>query len=78
MSWASHNPEKWDEICKQGICDKLYKMTFDGLIDLEPGIEDVVDVLYEVRGIGQKLVEWSTEEINKREADYWSSKGDRP
>lgn len=66
MSWAAHNPEAYDEICRQGIMDKIIQQ-----FGVCPSLEDIVAFLYDQPKIASVLVDWAFDEINNQEADYW-------
>ncbi len=82
MSYFSHHPEAWDEICIKAIAERLYQ---------ETGIDDenqrevvlaVADALYHARiprardtavpsDVADALMEWAHEEVKDQEQAYW-------
>lgn len=75
MSWAAHNPEKYDEICQDGIIDWLIKC-INELSDPPVDDEDaelltlVVAVLYQDSRMADALRDAANAEIGQAEADY--------
>ena len=78
MSFGSENPEAWNEICKNGIVNKvrsqLEKEGFDPLDGVSEEI--IVDVLFEIPQVRDALMYWANNEICSSEADYWGGKVD--
>ena len=80
MSWASHNPEKWDEICVEGIARKIGQVIHDlEGIDLQP--EDLLSIghilYHESTGkVQDALMQWANKEISSVESDYWADLAD--
>ena len=74
MSWASHNPELYDDICMRGIHRYLYDALADydlntiSSLDL---LEVVVEVLYTDHKMAAALREWAHKRIIDAEASYW-------
>lgn len=81
MSWASHNPEKYEEIERTGVADAIAKTIaeqgFEGY-DRDT-IKMVVETLQsEASGptqsnVWSQLTTWAYKEIIEAEADYFSS-----
>ena len=87
MSWASHNPELYDQCCKRGlhwkIADKLKE--YNHIFDQEHGydechrdevIEAVIDVLYDQSELSTVLACWAAKDIGEAMGDLMSSIGD--
>ena len=74
MSWAAHNPEKYEEICAEGVgmkLEKVYKSVWDKYP--EPDfISNLVEAIQqEAPGVWNALVDLSYNEIGEAEWDYW-------
>ncbi len=78
MSWASHNPELYDEICERGIVRKVIKTVEQYHNDCPPeeDVEMVVSSLCEEDGFREAFLSWANREVCDAEADYWASKVD--
>jgi len=81
MSWASHNPEAYDDILTDGIKDRIAKALRDSGFDgLDPSTVDaVVEAIYQEDSdskVFNALVDWSQHEIVNAEADYFGSIAD--
>ena len=78
MSYWSHNPEKYDEICNEGIAGWLLNEAgFDGSDDpggVLTGVLDHLKLAYPE--IWDKLLKDAQEYVSKAEKDYWNSLGD--
>ena len=76
MSWAAHNPEKYEEICREGVEIKLgeiYKSVWHETPDAEL-IKNLVDAIcQEAPKVWDVLMDISFKEIGEAEADYWGS-----
>lgn len=80
MSWASDNPEKYDEICRRGIAAKIQSALLgQGLeldkIDLDY-LESVVLAIQNSPAGGKAydgLLDWSIEQISEEERDHFAS-----
>jgi hypothetical protein len=77
MSWAAHNPELYEQICKRGIAWKLQREIarngFDPR-DAEEMMANIVEVLYET--FGNTLSGWASEEISESEGSYFGDLAD--
>lgn len=84
MSYFSHNPEAYDEICVKAITDKLLlNASLDATEEQYEFLQLVVDNLYHARvpikpgAFGQfcnltdGLLDWAHEEIVCREQKFW-------
>lgn len=79
MSWAAHNPEKYSEICREGIKEKMHLITGLPMSDEVDGFVD--DFLWSiesnasdgVRKVFNALLDISFDQIRDAEADYFSS-----
>ena len=82
MSWASHNPEAYDEILKAGIVTKLCKELAGNGFDLENSelfaITALVESLAEAKDtrVYKALLDFAQHEIVDAEADHWATLGD--
>ncbi len=80
MSWAAHNPEKYDEIVLAGVLAFLRKRRTPARFTLTD--EDELYALEELsqapalRRVWDLLVDLSFREIVDCEADYWASRVD--
>jgi len=87
MSWAAHNPELWDMVCKRGlhwrIADELKRYGYD--FDKEHGhdeiqrdmlMEAIIDVLYDQSELSSPLACWAHKEVSEAQGDYFSSMAD--
>ena len=78
MSWASHNPELYDEICLNGIFNKLQCQKGltqpDNDVDRE-ALAHIRDT-YEFYNVWLCLMDWAHEEIVAAEGDHFSSLAD--
>jgi len=78
MSWASHNPELYDEICLNGIFEKLQRHKGltqpDGEIDKE-SLAHIRDT-HEFYNVWLCLMDWAHEEIVAAERDHFLSLAD--
>ena len=78
MNYWSDNPEKWDEICRKGIADRILTLLRDDGMDSTGfehlTVDDVVRVLYDDSKLISALDDWAAPEIACFEADYWGSK----
>lgn len=80
MSWASDNPEKWDEICHYGIARRL-SMALEawGATFTVGEMEQVADAIQSddtAAKVYVALMTWANKEIGEAEADYHSSRID--
>lgn len=79
MSWAAHNPEKYSEICREGIKERMSMIV--GLPISEEADAFIDDFLWsieghrdkEIRKIFNNLLDISFDQIRDAEADYFSS-----
>ena len=82
MSWASHNPELWDEICKKGIGRQIYLelrehgYDFDQTTGWEEALHAIVDVLYESYDVKVLLSSWADKTVSEAMGDHFASIGD--
>ena len=69
MSWAAHDPEGWDEVCRKAIVAKLGRTSF---FNMEFNAESVEGDLAELNGnaLWAALVDWAADYIGGCEADY--------
>lgn len=79
MSWASHNPEKYDEIVRKGLADYLFnEVTHAGFE--APGdwweaylaLAEVIQESPELRSIYHDLLHVGVKAISHQEAEYFS------
>ena len=80
MSYWSHNPEKYDEICNQGITEWLLnEASFDGSsVDASEVLLGVIDHLkLAYPEIWGKLLTNAQKQVSEVERDYWDSLGDK-
>lgn len=75
MSWASHNPEAWDEICVNGIVQKIEDAMKVYAEPIDAGeLRDVIHAIQETAD-GEKvfdaLLTWAQKEVVDAEADYF-------
>ena len=84
MSYFSHNPEAYDEICVQAIAQRLYAETGIDDEDKREVIVEVARALYEARipkardtampsTVTEALLEWAKENLKDAEQAYWDS-----
>ena len=82
MSWAAHNPELWDEICKKGIVRQIYLelrehgYDFDQTTEWEEALRAVVDVLYQSYDVAALLSSWADKAVGGEVLDHFASIGD--
>jgi len=79
MSWASHNPELYTELCNNGIAKKLFDLktrkafTLDEAQDYVAQLQDgnaIEQLLYEV------LNDWATDEIRELMNNHFARQSD--
>jgi len=78
MSWASENPELYDEICEKGVLKKLKKST-PRYCTTDKKIEEIFDIIFgdqKFYAIQCALHDWSWKEITEEEQDYWGTQAD--
>ena len=75
MSWAAHNPELYDDICKKGICWKLsaaFEEVWGGQPDNPETFDQVIEVLQqEAPKAYDALLTWAHDSVIEAEQDYW-------
>jgi hypothetical protein len=75
MSWASNNPEKWQEICVSAVASKLRKTVKAWFgEDYIPDADSVAEAIAEDPALGKawlELMAWAGDEIAQDEADYF-------
>ena len=69
MSWAMHDPEGWDEVCRKAI---VVHMKRKGILSPTSDEDNIEGELSELNGneIWSALVEWAGDSISGCEADY--------
>ena len=78
MSWASHNPELYQEICNKGITNKLLSLNKWN----QPRNDEVMTFLDELeaseigRLVYDVLLTWAHEQVVQAEANYWGCQMD--
>ena len=74
MSWASHNPELWDEICLRGILAKMVMFRRLGQRTEEADREALSEVrdTEDTYGVWLALMEWAHEESMAAETDHFA------
>ena len=82
MSWAAHNPEKYDEICRKGIAAKVQKaMAAQGYDDADLEELEAVALSIQEDPDGDKaytaLLDWSVAEVSAEEQDYFGNLADQ-
>jgi hypothetical protein len=83
MSWASHNPEKYDELTRKGIVKFLVQLLDEMGYDKECANKDTLEALvatfqadFNLRDIYNALLRLAHVHIQHVEADYWGSQID--
>ena len=78
MSWASHNPELWNELCLNSILMKLQRHKGLTQPDNEIDKESLTHIrdTYEFYNVWLCLMDWAHEEIVAAEADHFSTLAD--
>ncbi len=73
MSWASHNPEKWDEICETGIMWKLrHPANIGGNRFDDDEVLEALQEAMECHAIKLALCDWASKEIAEAESSYFA------
>lgn len=77
MSWAKHDPEGWDKVCRNGIVQKI-----EDAIQADSGepidhqtLDDAVHAIWQdPKGdkVFDALMTWANKEIGEAEADHFS------
>lgn len=76
MSWASHNPERYDEICTNGIMAKLASPANIGGNPFDhDDVEEALIEAMECYPIKLALCEWASAEIADAETDAFCGEG---
>jgi len=79
VSWAAHNPEAYDEICKRGISWKLqsaYKAVWNDH-DGSDFFDEIIETIHqEAPEVYEALLLWACKETNEELADHFASMGD--
>lgn len=84
MSYFSHNPEAYDEICVKAIAQRLYAETGIDDEDKREVVLEVASALYNARipkardtampsTVTEALMDWAREEMRDQEQAYWDS-----
>jgi hypothetical protein len=83
MSFASHNPEKYDEIIRQGLLNyldkRLFKNGFDVPGDWLEGLKALIETMEvdpQLKGLYNELHRLATVDIMKAEQDYFGGLAD--
>ena len=87
MSWASHNPELYDQCCKTGLHWKIANALkeYNHIFDQEHGYDEchrdeiinaIVDVLYDQSELSSVLSCWAAKEVGEAMGDHFTSIGD--
>ena len=83
MSWASHDPERYDKLTREGIAEYLTQsLVADGFELTEGNIEtclqlaDTMQTLPELRGVYVELQRLASLHILHAEQDYFGSIAD--
>jgi len=81
MSWASHNPELYEEICVRGVVNRILKSRFRTIME-ESEVRDYVENLAEGTTpidciMWEVLMDWAATEIVDAECNYFASRADR-
>ncbi len=79
MSWAAHNPEKYDEICREGMVEFLKKRIpeLEGQEDnLDYLLSELKDDIGDVSEAYEKLLLAANEEISAAEGDHFAGIAD--
>lgn len=78
MSYWSHNPEKYDEICNKGIADYLFNQlgidldSFEDPVEISLITQDIVAFLQEnYQETWDKLLLKAQKEVRESEQTYW-------
>ena len=81
MSWATHNPEKYDELTRQGILSYLYRAMHSSSFmvpnDCAQGYEALVEVIQTtptLRGVYLELQRLANVDILKAEQEWFGGK----
>lgn len=70
MSWAAHNPEAYEEICINGIVDKMTITESDSDSAI---VHEVIEFIAEnCPDAFTALVTWAHEKIAKAESSYFT------
>lgn len=75
MSWASHNPEKYDQIIEQAISRKLLR-ALDAQYPHHTVTEDQALMCATVlcqSPVCKGLIEWAYQDIRTSEVEYWAT-----
>lgn len=79
MSWASHNPELYDEICERGIVNKIIRTVEQYANDCPPedDVALIVSALYQEDTVRDALLSWANSSICDAEANHWARQVDQ-
>lgn len=81
MSWASHNPELYDEMCVKGVVNKLLEHRIRKLVDEEDVLEYVENLAAGNNPVEQVIWEvlrdWASDEIIDVEQNHFARQADR-
>ena len=84
MSWASHNPEKYNELTRHGIVqciiNRLIHFGYNPSDEMEIGFDGLVDMIQnepELRGLYIELQRLASVDILKTEQDYFGGLADQ-
>lgn len=73
MSWASRDPERWDEICRNGIMAKLESRANMGANHFDRDeVEAALIEAMECHALNLALTTWASKEIDEAEGDHFS------
>jgi hypothetical protein len=80
MSWAAHNPEKYDEILRAGVVDKIEAAMRDEGFEFDYDTVCMVVETLQNQASGptthnpwDQLVSWASKQVAAAEGDYFSS-----
>lgn len=74
MSWASHNPELYDELCEKGIARAL-----DSVLGGEFTKEQIATItylLYQEPKLQDALLAWASGPVAQAIANHWAAQVD--
>ena len=73
MGWPAHDPELWDEICTNGIMEKLRQPSnIGGNRFDEEEVEEALIEAMECYAIKLALCDWASEEIADAESSHFA------
>ncbi len=78
MGWPMHDPEGWEEVCRNAIISKMRRK---GILADSADMDNIESALTELRDediwseeIWEALMDWSAAEIGPCEAEYLNGK----